>query len=358
MNKYLLAIALPAASLSAYGVSRQDTPPPAPQTTQVFLSSPASCFEISGSALFLQPTGSHLNYAAEAQPIPVPSPNWKIHGIDTGYHVGFDVGLRGNFHCTNTNLALDWEHFHSTDSASSTVFLSTNMIGPFFEIGPDAAPYVKAHGKATFHFDEVDLDYGIFLNLGDRLLMNLYSGVSFMRIEQVLHSKFVSADGSTVRIIKVPSSFMGFGPQLGFDFTYRIVDGFHFNGAADGSLFVGTQKNHTKFEAFSPALAGLGITPPNEQKTNVHSRTQVVPGFEGKLGLSYVYNYGQHYMFKIEAGYQAQIYLNAIQSVDIGSEVITPPFLPDIVGVFARTFEQNLSNFALAGPYLTIDLGF
>jgi hypothetical protein len=361
LKLYATAFLLISASADGYVNNQLNYPP---ETTEkprsnadVFLSHPCHTFEMFGSALLLQPTGSHLHYAAEAVPLPAPSPNWKIHQIDTDYHFGFDVGVRGIFHSTNSDLTLNWEHFHSTDSASKRVS-STNMIGPFFEIGPDASPYKKARGKAIFHFDEVNLDYGILINFGDRLKTTLYSGVSFAYIHQTLFSKFSNFGGTIVRTIKVPSTFHGAGPQLGLDFAYRIVKGFHFVGEAAASLLVGRQKNHTTFKADSPALAPLGITPPNKQKTNVHKKTQVVPGLEGKLGLSYVFTYCEHFMIKLEAGYQAQIYINAIQSIDMGSEVVTPPVVPDTVGVFARTFEQTLSNFALAGPYFTLDVGF
>lgn len=359
--KLCTALLLFAASADGYMNNQLNNPP---QTTEkahsasdIFLAHPCHTFELYGTALLLQPTGNHQHYAAEAFPLPAPSPHWQIHDVSTDYHFGFDVGFRGIIHSTNTNITLNWEHFHSTDSASKKV-ASTDMIGPFFEIGPDASPYKKAHGKVTFHFDEANLDYGILINFGDRLKTNLYSGVSFAYIKQTLSSKYSNFEGTVARTIKVPSTFIGAGPQVGLDFAYRIVKGFHFVGEAAASLLVGTQKNHTAYTARSPALEPLGISPPNRQKTNVHNKTQVVPGLEGKLGLSYVFAYCDHFMIKLEAGYQAQVYINAIQSIDMGSEVVTPPVVPDTVGVFARTFEQTLSNFALAGPYFTLDVGF
>lgn len=323
----------------------------------VFLSTPVQTFEMHASALLLQPTSNNLHYAVEALPLPLPSPNWKVFEIDTDYHWGFDVGLREIFHCANTNLTLNWEHFHSSDSASKQV-ASSDMIGPFFEIGPDASAYIKASGRAIFHFDEANLDYGIFVNFGDRLQMNLLAGLDFARIKQTLFSKYSNSDGTIVRSIKVPSTFWGAGPQFGLDFSYCIVDGFRFTGGAMASFLVGPQKNHTIYEALQPLLPTLGITPPNRQTTRVSKKTQVVPEIAGKLGLSYLMTFCDKYMLNIEAGYQVQLFVNAIQSVDIGSEVNTPPVLPDTIGVFARTFEQNLSNFALAGAYFEVDFGF
>src|SRR5271155_3663982 len=48
-------------------------------------------------ALYLLPSGSDLYYAAEAIPLPLPSPNWFIEDIRPEYHFGFDVGLKATF---------------------------------------------------------------------------------------------------------------------------------------------------------------------------------------------------------------------------------------------------------------------
>ncbi|MBS0620715.1 MAG: hypothetical protein JSS61_04580 [Verrucomicrobia bacterium] len=352
-NHLKCVIAVSLFSLAAHA----DTSTNPRSNADIFLSSPAHTFELEINSLILKPTGGDLHYAAEAVPLPLPSPHWKIQDIHTDYHYGFDIGLRGIFHSAYTFLSLNWERFHASDSASKKVS-SNNMIGPFFEIGPDASVYKKAHGNVSFHFDEVNLDYGIFMNFGERLQTNLFAGVSFARIKQTLTSKYSNYSGSIRRTIKTPSSFMGAGPQLGLEFGYKIVEGFHLNGKARASLFIGTQKNHTSYKSFDPALGGLGITPPNKQSTQVSNATQIVPGLEGALGLSYVFSFRKHYMVKLEAGYQAQVYIDSIQSVDIGSEVNTPPVAPDTVGVFARTFEKHLNNFALSGPYALIVLGF
>jgi len=337
----------------------QSPPPPKKHysPSDVFLCSPLHNVEVDFAALYLQPTGSYLHYAAEADPLPAPTPNWKIHEIHTDYHFGFDLGLKGIIHKTHSNLHLNWEHFHSTDSSSKSL-PSSDMIGPFFEIGPDASPYNRAHGHAAFHFDQVNFGYGVFVHFGSRLKTTLFGDVAYARIKQTLKSTFKNPDGSIKRHIETPSLFQGAGPRFGLDFAYRVIRGLQFTGAFAADFFVGTLKNHTSYKSYSPLLGSLGITPPNTQKTDVPHRTQLIPGFEGSLGIAYSQPFRKHYLFKIEAGYEGQVYLNAIQSADIGSEVVTPPVSPDTVGVYARTFQRSLSNFALAGPYASISLGF
>lgn len=359
-TRVLIATSLILSLTKAYGDSSSTSTQPTPPQhgkTDVYLSHPDYNLELGFTALFLQPTSSNLHYVAEAEPLPAPTPNWRITDINPDYHFGFDLGLDLMLHQTNSNIMLNWEHFHSVDSRSKTV-PSEDMLGPFFTIGPDASPYNKSHGHVHFKFDEANLDYGLLVNFGDRLQTNLFAGVSYAYIKETLTSKYANPDGTDRRTIRTPSRFSGAGPQIGVDFNFRIIQGFHLTGNAAAALLIGSMKNHTTYESVSPLLGGLGITPPNKQTTHVRRRTQVVPGLEGKLGLAYSYTFYKHYMVSLEAGYQAQIYLNAIQSVDMGSEVPLNTVEPTTVGVYARTFQRNLSNFALAGPYITVDFAF
>jgi len=252
---------------------------------------------------------------------------------------------------------LNWEYFNASDSSRTTVPVQ-DMVGPFFTIGPDASPYTLSSGNVDYLFQEVNLDYGILVNFGKSTKTNLFVGVGYDYIKQTLTSKYWNADETVSRTIVSPSSFSGAGPQVGMNFDYTIVDGFKLSGQSMASLLIGTMKNSTTYKSVSPLLGALGISPPNRQTTTVDSRTQLVPAFEGKLGLAYEVLFYDNYMFKIDGGYQAQVYLNAIQSVDMGSEVPLNSIAATTVGVYARTFQRTLSNFALAGPYLKIAFGF
>lgn len=322
----------------------------------VFLASSLYTFEIGCKALILKPSGSLMHYAAEAEPLPLPSPSWKIHDVKTDYHPGFDLEVATIFQNRNANAKLNWEHLHSKDT-SRRVVGSNDMIGPFFEIGPDALLYTQSKGKYHVQFDAIKLNGGLFVNLGSYLQANIYAGVNGTRIKQTVTAHYSNSAGNVARTITVPSTFTGMGPQLGVDLSYSLIAGIDLTGNATASLLVGSLKNHTTYKSLSPALKELGISPPNIQGVKVYHRTQVVPAFEGSLGIGYTYT-ACTYSIHLEAGYQAKIFLNAVQSTDIGSEVLTPPVLPDTIGVFARSFQRNLSNFALAGPYVALNVYF
>lgn len=322
----------------------------------VWLCPPEFCWGISCRALILKPTGSSLGYAVEAFNVPIHSPSWKTYDVETDYHAGFDLGLTSFWQSRNVEFNLNWQHLHSKDSSKKLV-CSDNMIGPHFEIGPDALLYKKAEGKVHFEYDEIDLDAGICVNFGDYLQTSFFAGICGTQIKQNFTSEFSNIQGNVARIINTPSKFTGVGPQVGVDLLYSLLGGLNITGQASASLLVGDMKNHASYKSLSPALEELAIPSPNLQGTHSNRRTQVVPAFSGRLGLSYTYN-ACGWAIDLEAGYEAKVYINAIQYTDIGSQVITPPVLPDTIGVFGRTFQHKQSNFALSGPYIKCGVRF
>lgn len=247
-------------------------------------------FDISFTALVLQPNSTNLHYAVEAIPLPAPSPNWNIFEIAPKHHFGFELAAGWNFRNADTSLRLDWQHFKSTDRAAAAVG-SENMVGPFFEIGPDASAYKNVIGETTFHFDMVTLNYGLTLDYDTCAQASFLTGVTILRLTQTSATRYANNDNTIFRVITVPNSFVGAGPQCSVDFWYDIARGFYYAGHAMGSLLVGKMQDQTVYQSTSPALQPLGVTPPNTQTVSVPKRTQLVPGFEGKLGLGYSYSF-------------------------------------------------------------------
>lgn len=312
------------------------------------------------SALFLKPGCSTMHYAAEAIPLPLPSPQWNIYDIHPGYHFGFDLGLKISRCNQGMALLINWERFSASSCASVSV-AADNMVGPFFAIGPDTKLYNSAKGNASFNFNEVTIDVGQTVQWGERLQTLLFGGVSITNIKHRLTSYYSNMDGTVTRTILTPQKFQGAGPQFGASFSYNVADDiFYVNGKGSCSLLSGNLKNHTEYLSVSPELAlpGINITPPNKQSTSVQRRSQIIPAFAQKLGVAWAIRCKGDFIAQLELGYQSQVYLGALQSVDMGSQVVTPPVSAQSVGVFARTFQRNSSNFSLGGPYFTVDIRF
>ena len=314
-------------------------------------------YEVKGSVLYLQPNSSNLYYGAEAIPFPIPSPSWKSLEIRPDFHLGFDIGAIAYCNRLNTSLRIDWERLHSNDTASKNVTIQ-NMVGPYFNIGPDAFEYKKAKGKVKHEFDAVNINFGKEFNCSGCITGNFLAGLGFARIEQKLTSEFSNDENTVSRKIESPSTFCGGGPEFGVDFLYALCSNFSFSGETSLGFYYGTHRNHTKFISDFPEPIA-GTIPPNKQKTSVPSRLQLVPSFNGKLGFSYELCFN-NCTASIDFGYQVQTYINAIQSVDMCSEVAEPPESIEAieVGVFALSFKRTLSDFFLTGPYFTVSIAF
>ncbi len=117
-------------------------------------------------------------------------------------------------------------------------------------------------------------------------------------------------------------------------------------------------KSATTYQSYTPELALIGLAQPNNQSTKIPNETQLVPGFEQKLGFSYLAIW-ERLKATFEIGYRCQIYLNAVQYTNMASQVVPALLLetPD-VGVFAVAFEQSNSNFMLMGPYARVGFDF
>lgn len=323
-------------------------------------------FDFQFRGIALKPSGNNLYYAAEAFPFnpaiatPIVSPRWAIYDLHPKYSFAFDLGLQYTCPERETTFGINWEHLRSRTRGCRTT-TGKNMIGPLFSIGPDESPYMIARGCLKFNFDEVNIRFGqqIYSGPCDRLVADLFAGISYLHISQCFDSTYSDTTGTVSRTIAVPSAFKGAGPQVGVDFDYDICRRISFAGQVAAGIYVGHVKECTRFISRSPILDTLGDPNPNIQSTSTQKRLQIVPGIEERLGLAYTFrSWCSYFMMRVEAGYEAKVFFNALQSTDFSSGVIDVPIRASTAGVFARTFRRALSNFAVAGPYAAINFEF
>ena len=314
-------------------------------------SSPLHHFEVSGSLLYLQPGAGDLEYATLVSPFPLPTPNWSNQSLNPSFSPAFSFGFR-YIPIESNDLELNWTHLNS--SASASVFGAPGqMVGPPFEIGPTASSYQIGHGNVSFGYDSANLDAGHALCTDCAFQLRVFAGAKFARIKQDLTGTFQSLDGLTTASNTTNSSFIGAGPRLGMKGQYALGS-FQFFGEMAGAGLIGTAQSSINFSATSTAVAGLAQ--PNVQALTSPNKTQVVPGFDAKLGTAYVFPPGSFGQLKIEVGYQAAVYVNAINHYAL-TQVSVPP-APASVGVFLATVQHLQSNFTTQGPYLTAGWSF
>ena len=300
-------------------------------------------FEISGSLLYLQPSAGNLEYGTLVTPLPLVTPSWDNQSLKPKYSPSFNIGARYLAN-ESIDIALNWTHLKTTTNAS--VFATpTQMVGPPFLIGPELALYKSGNGTAQFTFDSVNLDAGYTFCAECSFQLRAFGGVEYARIGQDLSGTFGSHDGSASMASTTYSLFSGIGPRLGLKGQYALGD-LQLIGEVAGAALIGTEQSHIDFTTIAPALTG-----PNNQSLTSPDSTRVIPSIDARVAAAYTFapsNYGQ---FKVELGYRAAIYFDAISEYSL-TQVPTNLTLPP-TGVYLATAEHLHSNFTNQGPYVT-----
>ena len=301
------------------------------------------------SLLYLKPGAGNLEYGVLVNPLPAPSPHWQFQDVDPQYGPAFDVGLQLLVGDTGNDVCVNWTHLNTTDEHS---FFGdpTQFVGPIYEIGPDASAFKLGRGRVHFEYDAVNLDAGVHLTSGGPAEVRLFGGLQYACISQNLASNFQSYDGLSANGNTIDSLFNGVGPRAGMQAQFFHGD-FDFLGQFAGAALIGTMQSRLDFTAISPNQGGNNVVAPNPQSLTSPNMTQIVPAMETRIGGGYSFGGRDCGRFRIEAGYQAAVYFNAINHYNV-SDVVVPSNVQG-VGVFLRTAEHLQSNFTAHGPYLS-----
>ncbi len=318
--------------------------------------SPSPQFEVWATLLYLRPGSGNLEYATLVSPLPLPTPNWANQALTPSYSPAFNVGLRYVVPATGHDIRAAWTHLDASAEASVTGD-SNQFVGPSYEIGPDASLFREARGNVDFDYDSITLDAGQLLCTGGGgARVRVFGGLEFARIGQTLTATFRSEDDLFSNGNETHSLFKGVGPRLGMR-ADMVHGSFDFLGEIAGSALVGTMESRLDFSARSPEIDNLDIASPNRQSLTSPNTTQVVPALGTKLGAGCTLLGGPgRGCLRVEAGYQASVYFNAINRYSI-TEVDTPP-VDQSVGVFLRTADHLQTNFTVHGPYAAATWAF
>jgi hypothetical protein len=243
---------------------------------------------------------------------------------------------------------LYWTHLRNT--ATDSFFASpTEMAGPPYLIGPESGLYKNGSGSVKTAYDVVNIDAGHTFCAECSFQMRAFGGVSVARIGQNLSGLFTSTDGAASSGYTVNSLFTGAGPRVGVKGQYGIGD-FQFIGEMAGAILIGSAQSSMDFTTLSPT-AGV-----NNQYIASPNATRLVPSIDARLATAYTFAPTAYGLFKVEAGYKAAVYFDAVNSYEL-TQVPTSLTLPPL-GIYLATQQHLLSNFTNHGPYVTASWAF
>jgi hypothetical protein len=305
-----------------------------------------SGFEFSVAALWLQPSGGDLLYSVLTSPFPIESPSWENQYVSPGHTFSFDLGMRYVFSDTGRDVQLQWTHMDSNDSDATNANVDDGQfVAPPYETGPDGGGIENSSSSVNFNYDVINLDVGQYLQFGQRVQMRFFNGVSYAKIKQAWNSFYTDNPGDFTVSQDVDSDYQSFGPRAGVLATYDIGHHIHLVSQVASSLLIGELKSSTTYLSSSDTENIEN----NYQTIDTDDQMEVVPAFDGKLGLSYTYPVDES-VLTIEAGYQAAVYLNAIYEAYPTS--VVEPIQNGTIAV--DTMGTSQSNFSVNGPYFRL----
>lgn len=326
-------------------------------------------FDISISALYMTPSSSNLEYL-EVNKIQTGGAT-SLHNYDLTYDItpnnnwGFILDLGYVFPNTANDVRLDWMAFHSNYSAEHWVLgqdgMQTNVV--FFPTSSELllanSDYAKALGTINYKLDALDVTFGQYLNIYQRLQTRVFTGLRYARLASDMTTTYTvlwntSLSDSTAGGFggNINSSFNGLGPMIGTRADLDLGKGLGLVGSIDFALLVG-QLSLNANQVIHENVADTSLIFNNS--LNWGSQHVIAPAFDAKFGINYQYQFTNGTQLMAELGYQVSQYIDVIEQMD-------RDFIPSII--FGKTsldgfttnsyFSTDVTNFDLRGPYLTL----
>lgn len=268
-------------------------------------------------ALYLKPAYSNsLTYQSSVTD--------GLKDIDPSW--GWGYRLEGSyFFNTGNDITMNYLHYDVTSHLGS-------FGGEYLQLLPQGAVLLPSPFTETLtnQFDQVNLVMGQHVDFGIQKSARFYAGMQYAKIRldgsqffNRISPVFIPATKGVSGIAN--TDFNGFGPSVGVDYSYTVMNGFNLIANTMGSLLLGT----SRFDASIAYGNGLVVT------SGYASQRIVVPSVEFKLGANYSREMLQG-VLSIEGGYQAVNYFDALQAQPLGSNVLAA------------------SDFGLYGPYFGV----
>lgn len=319
---------------------------------------PASNFSLSITGLYLQPNANNLQYAVFTTPLPAPSPNWYQKSVNPDYDGSFDLGLQYDIAGGPNQIALDWLHFDSKNTAASAVTEPHTSVGPSYYFGP-AEQFLlntSANSSVKFNVNQINLVFGHDFTIANNFKIKPIIGIGSGILKENIANNYNGADpvyGPYAHTMYVNSKFAGAGPRLGLDGQFFVLKHFGIDASMAGTVLLGklaTSTNFTSWTGYTGGTLPHNNSPADTTLSNLN-QTKIVPEVESKVGVFYMLTRQSGSTVSLHAGYMFSDYVNAISQVT-PSTLVPGAWEAGTVAIISQA--QNTSDLSLNGPYLKL----
>lgn len=313
---------------------------------------------VTASLLYLRPESANLGWGVVTTVLPIPNPQWQVQTIKPDFHLGFHLGAQYPFSPSlGDDVQLNWFVLHGKDERSVHVNPATQWISPFSQTGTPPtggeitgiASLKSGYAQVKFDYNNINVDLGKSLTLGEDWQTRLFLGLSGASIKEKLSSNFNGSPQAVFSLFN-KSTYAGAGPRIGIENQFAINQHVNFRGLFAGALLLGKMRPaQYQFNGYSSYLQLIGVGTGNREAVGSPNTTHTVAAGDLSLAINYHHFYpALNKSMVLELGYMATIYANPLSAYETNTNVIAL----DSGSLSTSSVKHLESNFLLAGPYL------
>ncbi len=259
------------------------------------------------------------------QPREAGADNWaQVFNISSGkttvrlvdapfpWNTGVRVGVGRTFYQTN-DILFAYTHYQTTAKSVASGIVASAFDGAYFADNVNGASlgiaYRNANARWQFDYNTVDLNVGHHFVLDSVLQLHPFIGLKGASINQTVYTNWFTptvAATFTKAAENLTNDFSGFGPMLGTNSTWTLVNGNDQSFSLIGNLAAGLLYGHWHFKEIYTNDKPVKIT------VFVSSVNGASPVVDGLLGVQWLKQFSQSNI-SVRLGYEAQFWFNQMQ---------------------------------------------
>ncbi len=313
-------------------------------------------------ALDLQPRNDDLDFVTVFPNTSTGAVNTKA--ISPDYDWGFRL-FGGIKFGDNDDITAGWTRFHTNDSSSIADPMSSipGIFGASLPRWLDVQDWHNINAKVNFDLDDVWLVMGHTINFNNPWSVRFAGGFEYAKLDSDMQvqATITSASGDSPSFIFGYDNTLdlkGIGPRVEGNVVYHLPNNFALFMDANAALLI--SKRDIALNGENPAGANSFL-----DSATFSTRHIVVPHLGMRIGANWSYYFGQAggegtcNVVTIEAGWQADTYIDAIERVNNVASNINEsvPVLspPPIVSSLQPNTTTRTSNYSNQGLFLGVN---
>jgi len=280
--------------------------------------------------LYVEPANDQYQY--EGLNVDTTNTNFPYNqnqSVSNDHDWGGTIDATYMFAGNSRDVKLSYTHIR-WDNSSRTV-LGANQ--SFADTGLNGEGDI-ARGSQEHNYDSVDLVFGQWIRIGERVDLHPFGGLRYADIQTDDKGRYTdvsNTDENNFSTEQFKSDFEGIGPRFGIDTAVHLGSGFSIVGTMAGSLLIGDVDS--KYQSFS------------DNVTNIYKNgdgTRVIPELDARIGVDYMYAFTPTTSANIQLGYQVVNYFDVTDT--------------DAIDAVNVNTINNSEDFGYHGPYLRLQV--